>query len=331
MKPFLKRALKFFFIPIVLVILSLIGYFIFDPFKVLYPYESYSNSQTNRDYITIETFKNKYPTEKYNSFIFGSSRLLGFNVNSWNQHLGSEDKAYKMEGFSENIYGIYTKIRYLDSLNIPMRNVLIVLDVDGTLASDLPQSGYLFRKHPETTHESWFDFHKEQFKAYFNANMILRYYMYKLGGINNQFVHDYYRATVIIDSVTNDLRRDDLEYTIKHNPHFFEGSTFYSRPDSVTIREKQITRSVCLKLECIADILKKQHADYKVIIGPIYSQEKYNPEDIKILKNIFGQDNIYDFSGKNVFTEDKHYYYENFHYRPMVGDSIMNYIYNHHN
>lgn len=332
MNLFLKRVLKFFLVPIIIVALSVIGYFVFDPFKVLYPYDSYSGTQTNRDYVTIETFKKRYSTQKYDSFMFGSSRLMGYDINSWHKHLGSDTSPYKMEGFSENIYGIYSKLKYLDSHSIPIKNALIILDVDGTLASDLPQVGYMYRKHPETTNDSWFSFHKEQFLTYFNANMILRYFLFKVCNLRNNFVFKYYNEnTSKIDSITNNLSLPHMEYAIQHNPYFFEGPVFYDRKAEVTTMPRQITESIYEKLQYIADVFHREQTKFKIIIGPIYGQEVYAEEDLKDLRNIFGEENIYDFSGKNTLTEDKHNYYENFHYRPIVGDSIMNYIYGKHN
>jgi hypothetical protein len=47
---------------------------------------------------------------------------------------------------------------------------------------------------------------------------------------------------------------------------------------------------------------------------------------MQILKGLFGE-NLYDFSGKNAFTEDKYNFYESSHYRKKVGDGIMAIIY----
>lgn len=63
------------------------------------------------------------------------------------------------------------------------------------------------------------------------------------------------------------------------------------------------------------------------IINPLYSQEKFNPKDMEMIQNVFGRDNVYDFSGRNQFTTSKYNYYEESHFRPLVGDSIMSIVY----
>ena len=41
----------------------------------------------------------------------------------------------------------------------------------------------------------------------------------------------------------------------------------------------------------------------------------------------FGKENVYDFSGINEFTEDYHNYYEAGHYRPLLGNKLLERIY----
>lgn len=332
MRSFLKRVLKFLIIPIVIITLATIGYFVFDPFKALYSYDSYSHTHSNRDYYSVEMFNKRYLHEKYDSFIFGSSRTLGYNPSSWKKHLSNDASPFMLDGYGENIYGIYHKIKYLDSLNVNIRNVLIIFDTDATLVNTKPLDGFLYTKHPLISGNSMFSFQLEQFLAYFNANMILRYYLYRFGGVKNDFIYHYLgniRASV--DPISNELRRDDLDRQIENDPNFFNRPVFYSRPDEVGISGVQIEGEVYEMLKTIAAILKKHNTDYKIIIGPDYNQNKYCDSDKQKLDELFGEKNVYDFSGKNAFTESKYNYYENSHYRPLVGDSIMNYIYKQHN
>ncbi len=333
MKPFLKRVLKFLFIPIIIVILIIAGYFIFDPFKALYSYDSYTHTHSNRDYYSIEIFNKRYPQQKYNSFIFGSSRTLGYNPSSWKKYLGQDASIFMLDGYAENIYGIYHKMKYLDSLNVDIKNVLIVLDVNATFANTEPLEGFLYAKHPLISGKSMFDFQLQQFKTYMNPNMTLRYYLYRLGGVENDFTYSYLsniRASV--DSISNELRIVLLDRQIADNPEkFYSKPVFYPRPENAQINKCQIKGEQFEMISTVASLLKKHHTNYKIIIGPDYDQRKYCEEDLNVLNSLFGKENVYDFSGKNEITESKYNYYENSHYRPHVGDSIMEYIYNKHN
>lgn len=61
----------------------------------------------------------------------------------------------------------------------------------------------------------------------------------------------------------------------------------------------------------------------------MYDQLKINEEDLEYLKTLFGDVNVFDFSGINKFTNDYKNYYEASHYRPHVTKEIMEKIYYH--
>lgn len=44
---------------------------------------------------------------------------------------------------------------------------------------------------------------------------------------------------------------------------------------------------------------------------------------MEILKDIFGYENVFDFSGINEYTNDIHNYYERGHYRPILGALLL--------
>ncbi len=74
-------------------------------------------------------------------------------------------------------------------------------------------------------------------------------------------------------------------------------------------------------------MLNEDHAQYKIILSPLYSQVKLNEKDIKALCDIFGKENVFDFSGINDITNNMYNYYESYHYRPEVAKLMMDSIY----
>ena len=63
------------------------------------------------------------------------------------------------------------------------------------------------------------------------------------------------------------------------------------------------------------------------MISPLYDQVKFNPEDLSVLQEVFGHNQVFDFSGVNEFTTSKYNYYETSHYRPHVANEIMKKVY----
>ena len=64
------------------------------------------------------------------------------------------------------------------------------------------------------------------------------------------------------------------------------------------------------------------------MISPLYNKMKLHNEDLEYLKKVFGETNVFDFSGINKFTNDYRNYYESSHYRPHVAREILKIVYN---
>ena len=77
----------------------------------------------------------------------------------------------------------------------------------------------------------------------------------------------------------------------------------------------------------MAEVFQTHHTNCKIIISPEYKQIRMNPADVEQLKNIFGSENVYDFSGINQYTNDIRNYYDGAHYRPCLGRQLLDSIY----
>jgi len=88
-RPLLKLLLRLAILASPLA-LSFVGYFVFDPFKVLRPHARYCDDDPvilNRDFVSTEEFlKTREPTRP-TSFILGNSRSLVFHSSDWRAYL----------------------------------------------------------------------------------------------------------------------------------------------------------------------------------------------------------------------------------------------------
>lgn len=331
MKLFLRRLFVFssgFLVP---VIFLAAGYLYFDPFKVIKKYTDYSSPDVvvNRDYISTEMFLNKNKYNNYNSFIFGSSRTLAFKPSSWKQYLNTFDNVFVFDASGESAFGILLKLRLLDSLKIPIKNALIVLCSDVSFSSSENPVSHLFTKHFALTGDSRYKFHRTFLKAYFDPKFLMRYYSFKLTGRYGNWMKGYIEDREIkYDTVTNELSLVAYDRELAKNEKVFyqqRQKIFYKRSKEVELDQKIVNQYKDIVRE-MSQILQKNNTDLKVILSPLYDQNKWNIRDVEFLRNNFGN-NVFDFSGKNWITEDTKNYYETSHYRPLVGDSILKRIY----
>jgi hypothetical protein len=327
-----KFAVKLFIftLPLSLVLAS---YVVFDPFKVLYKHADYYEDffvNINRDYVSSRTFVKQYQTHHYNSFIFGSSRTLGFKTKDWRTHLDKGASPYVFDASSESITGIYNKIKFLDKKNIQIKHVLIVLCTDYTFAKEQDAGGVQLVKDPEVEGDyRYLNFQQTFLSAYMHDYFYIRYLKYKLLHKRSEGKWmDFIELKA--DSVTNDMYLIFQERKLKSDSIAYykeKDSMFYQRGAIEVRLPEQINADMLNKLHEIRNIFDKQKTDYKLIINPLYDQKKFNEKDLKTLTSIFGKEHLYDYSGINEFTASKSNYYEWSHFKPFVGKNIMDQIY----
>lgn len=332
MKQFLTKIIYFSLFGIVPLLILILSYIYYDPFKVLRDYDDYSYSYIipDRDYVSTEVYIKNNKKYNYNSFIFGSSRTLAYKPDSWVKYLQKDARPYVFDASTESIYGIYIKLKYLDSLNKKIDNALIIICRDNTFENTENQKGHLFIKHPATTGDSELDFQATFFKSYLSPFFFANFHLFQITKQYKPYMSGYIDDRKIrFDRITNALTLVDPENELIKSPHeFYEKrkEIFYVRKGERIDSVQRIQKKQLFMLKEIKRILKKHKTDYKIVVSPLYEQVKFSLKDSLILKQLFG-DKIYDFSGKNFITDYKTNYYETSHYRPMIGDKIFNLIY----
>jgi hypothetical protein len=130
--------------------------------------------------------------------------------------------------------------------------------------------------------------------------------------------------------ITNEIRYEYYEELIQKNKYYTPErlSVFYERDTLTQDYSKQcIFESQKAIFNNIQNIIKKHNSRVKIIISPLYDQKKIYDQDVAYLRDIFGNDNVFDFSGINKFTDDYKNYYENSHYRPHVARELLGIAY----
>jgi hypothetical protein len=334
MKNFLRDIYKFCLIGGGFLTIILAAYLIFDPFYVIKEYNDFSNKITsgNKDYISTTIFLRNYRKEKYDSYILGSSRTVAFQHSAWQKHLPDSSKIFTYDAYSETIYGIYKKIKLIDSLGLKLNNVLIIVEKDETFMTENNSKGYLFIKHPVLSGENFYEFHWEFLKSYLTPKFLFCYYSRLIWGKYSPFMLGVIEPfKTKITPVSNEtkwveldqmLAESETEYYKKMN-HLFpvrDGVFRTETKPKISAKQKKM-------LNEIKSIFNRHNTHYRFVISPLYQQVKFNKTDLDILKSTFGSAYVYDFSGINDLTKPKTNYYEFSHYRPKVGEQIMQHIY----
>jgi len=334
MKNFLRDIYNFGIIGSGFLAILLIAYLIFDPFYVIKDYDDFSNKITsgNKDYISTTNFLKNYRKEKYDSYIFGSSRTVAFQHSAWRKYLPDSSIIFTYDAYSETIYGIYKKIKLIDSLGLKLNNVLIVIEKDETFMTETNSKGYLFIKHPVLSGESFYEFHWEFLKSYLTPKFLFCYYWHLISGKYSPFmlgVIEPYKTKIM--PVSNETKWIALESMLAESESEYYEKMAHLLPvrDGILRTETQskISQKQKKMLKEMKSIFNKHNTSYRFVISPLYNQVKFNRADHNVLNSIFGSERVFDFSGINDLTKAKTNYYEFSHYRPKVGEQIMQRIY----
>ncbi len=333
MKKFLSRLLLF----LSPVLIHLIVYIATDPFMILRRYDNYYTENRfhlalDRDYVSTTTYAQQQNRYHYDSFIFGNSRSIFYEIQDWQRHIGQECRCYHFDAASESLYGVWKKIKYIDQNNGHIQNALLIMD-HSLLKQHQPNTdSHLFYPAPALeNNRNIIGFHLTHWKAFANLKLLYAFTDYALSKkskpyMSSNFLLDFFNGSY--DVTTNEIQETDLEAKIAEGCYYTsEKMNIFKGKQTPKIHPAVIEEAQRGMLEEIKSIFDKHQTDYKIVISPLYSQIRLHGDDLAILEHIFDPKHVADFSGVNEITTDYRNYYEDSHYRPHVSRYIMSKIY----
>ncbi len=333
MRRFLYRVLLFFLIPLIgLTVL----YFVSDPYKTLKPFSLQYFDSTNRDYLSTELFLMNDRDYDYDSFIFGSSRGCGFNTYHWKHCLGDDACPFLFQAWGETLTGIEQKISFLDERGNQLNNVLVLIDIPGTFShKQLPTEAMSIKDPAISQQPRWLH---QSILLYDFIQKPTQWIKAARGLFSNK------SPRIVFDTVTNDWEKERLykdfdnppakdslrNFSSKKRKEFLKENASKTESD-LKISKELINETHIQQLKHIKCIFDKQGTNYKIIITPgyCYSYPAISPIDLDILDSVFGADQVFDYSGKNVLTSDYNNFSDPNHFGQYVGWKIFENIYNH--
>ena len=332
MKRFLIRILSFIGIPI-LALLAV--YLITDPFKTLRPFSFQYFDDTNRDYLSSELFLRNDPIYHYNSFIFGSSRCCGFNTYHWKHYLPAGSRQFMFQAWGETLTGIEQKIDYVDKNGDEIENAIVLFDIPGTFVKNqLPKSPVTI-KHYKFSGQSKLAYHACLF---YQFSQKPSEWISSIKQCKNHIIEEFYADTISNDWGTNNRyldystqpSKDSLSNCSAKSRAVFMKQIEHKTDNDLQESKPLITEEFSKQLMHIKDVFVKHRTDYRIVVSPAYcyTNPKINTKDLIILQNIFGKDNVFDYSGKNDITTDCYNFSDPNHFGLSVGWQIIEDMYN---
>ena len=328
----MRRFLKTVFFLAIIPLLGLTAlYFLTDPYKTLKTFSLEYFDSTNRDYVSSELFLLNYPKQKYDSFILGSSRGCGLNTYHWAKYLPEGSNQFLFQAWGETLTGIEQKIEYIDDMGGGLKNVIILFDIPGSFTGkQLPTNANTIKDPNISGQPKW------KYQLTLLADFIQK---------PSQWIRTLHNPTpaITFDTITNDWDSNNRFADLSTPPAKDSLSSLSSKAkaaflidisnktdDDLVCSDPVISHEAELQLRHIRELFDQNRTDYKIIITPAYcfSFPSISPLDLSIMELVFGKNNVYDFSGKNRFTEDYNNFSDPNHFGQHVGWVIIESIYN---
>lgn len=306
------HKIVFFFIFLIPFLIPLIGYNIWiDPYGVIRGDMQTQKIEPNQHYLKIKNCINN--PNKYNAFLFGSSRVGAIDVskihdgNNWYNFTYSECVPYET----------LQDIKLLLNSNVDIKQIIIGLDEISYLVSHKlhdnqslrkpyvniinPYIYYLFLKPSPSLYEKILSADTDKFYS---------------KGVYNVIYKDGY------------FPPNKKDFFIEKNSLIHNNDSIFKKPSWRPYNKERIAKAISeikeIKRLCDAH-------DIKIVffINPIYKTTYLKAVENKFLvflEQLTEVSEYYNFSGVNNITSNPFNYYENSHYRPIVGDWIIHNI-----
>ncbi len=332
-KYFFKRILLFCS-PFLIIFLI---YIVTDPFRIIYEYDDYYKNSIiniNRDFVSSEVYLKNSKEYVYDSFIFSGSEAFFLPPSLWRKYIVTSNEVFSFDAYQENILGIWSKIKYIHGNNQRIKNALLVFDTSVTFGK-FNNEGHVFMKHYEIYPSSKFKFHNTSFLSFLRPKFLIPLIHYKITGefypyMDEVLAHGYSSKDLVSNEVSlegsiKELKTDSLGYYKKREQLF--QSRLEKRNGKVLEEVQQIDENTIQILQEINNIFIADSTDFRILITPKYTQIAFNENDLHVLREIFGEKHVYDFSGINSYTEDMSNFYDPGHFKTYIGAELMDEIY----
>lgn len=310
-----KQILRFFMKAILLVTLCvapiiLLNVFI-DPYGIFRRDFTKQKIEPNQQFIKMR-YLLKNP-EKYDSYLFGSSRVGNIDVKKIRN-----GKYYNMT-YSQSVPGEYLRnIKTMIGHGMKIKNLMVALD-DFSYKFDPASHMNELIRYPYT------DSPAQRASFYFK-------YLFKIPDMN--ILQPYLTKTPQQFPVFYDIYdsgrplHPEIDAYINQNREKHIQDPKFKSP---AVHNENRIRETLEEIGEIVKISKENNIRLTIFFNPIYKATYLanNPVQIsEVKKDLSGITDFYDFSGINSVTRDPFNYYETSHYRVFVGDWMMARIFN---
>lgn len=327
--------LKSFGFLIGFLVLILIIYIWSDPYHVIRAYPNLKNNEfilTNRNHISTDVFLKENPEKNFNAFILGGRTSCAFKTADYSKKL-KVNAVFHFDGEQEDIETIKLKLAFIENQGNSINNVLMIFDTD--TFNEHNHNNIWNRKDYRFSGENKFKYHWQFFKAFYFSSNWIAFFDLKIFGKYRPYMSfefdkkDYFKTpNNDIEFEYNDalLKKDSLAYY--QNDIYTKRDIYQNLPKNMIPHINHIDDKEIKVLNEIKGIFRRKKSRYTIIIAPLYDRRSFDITEVNTLKAVFGAENVYNYSGRNKYTNLTDNYYNMAYFKRNVAKSILDEIKN---
>ena len=320
MKPSIKKFCLRTLLAASPVFLFMAFYAVVDPFHIVHPVNTDAQGQdsvvvgNNAGFTSVETYLLYNDQYHYDSFILGSSMSQNFKASYWKPYLDSTASILHFDASSETLTGIINKMRFLNNHGSTIKNALIVIEPKMLERRQPNEEDILFVQHPATSGAiNWFNVHT----LFFNAFRELDQVKYAL--FPGRYAKELQNEGIINDiapnriGFLNEMYYGEIDSIIATCPGKYytpERIKRIKRASLPMASQPAIDEEIENQLKAIKEILDKNHTNYIIIVPPRNTYPRLTWHDLWVMKAIFGEDKVHDFSHHPELVNNDCVYYD---------------------
>ncbi|SFC37438.1 hypothetical protein [Clostridium uliginosum] len=310
----MNKKRKFFYLCIcfITILIASVCFFNYklDPYGIWKTSFEYQVLEPNKNYVKTQFVLNN--PEKYDSFIFGSSRVGHIETN-----LLHDGKYYNMT-YSEGMQSEWlATIKTFINNGVKMKNIILGID-DFSFTMDPKNSTADLLRIPYQKLD-----YKEKFNKYILRNPMDTYNLNTIRALMDGY-HDFTTNDDILETGVTSGGDDEILSDIEKHVN---DPSFNNPCDNFQLN--RISESID-EISEIISLCKDNNINLYIFFNPLnkvtYESNKEITEEAK--KQLQKITSYWDFSGYNDITTNNFYWYETSHYRNIVGKMIMEKMFN---
>lgn len=312
MKRFINKIFSLAILPCIILLLIAIYNISIDPFGVIKGDMSKQKTEPNQHYLKTKYILNN--PEKHNAFVFGNSRVGKIDVSKINDGNRWYNMAYSEGLPSEHLRDMEL---FLEG-GVDIKKVLMGIDEISCFVSPKSHSNQSLRKQYNDRLSSYLEY----------LFLVPSYHMYKK--IRDAPKTDFYSSgTYETIYETGSLFPNLKDEYIENNPDLHIQDSVFKKAYWPESNSDKIS-STLNTIQQIRDLCVQENIELIIFVNPMYVEtykEAVSHGFLNFIEQLPLDDGYYDFSGVNEITTNRLNYYENSHYRPLIGDFVIREIF----